>query len=183
MTFDSVTIKLLNERAGYDVTTVDGATKLSCDIETVTGEHLGLNTVKRLVGVLPYESSPRQTTLDIIASYLNYPSWKILRDEINQRISRFNAENPFIELSALLAGEKLRLCWSPGRVIEISHRGNGIFEVTKSVNSRLSAGDILNLSQIAVGFPFVAKEVIRNNESLGCYSAADKTGLESITFI
>lgn len=180
MTLDSVIIKMLNNRAGFDVTTADGAYRLWCDIVSATGEHLAVNTVKRLLGVLPYDGSPRRATLDIIARYLDYPSWQLLTAAVDQRISSFNASNPFLETPTLPVGQKLRLCWSPNRLIEISHRGDGVFEVIKSVNSRLREADILRLSQIAEGFPFVAKEVLRENESLGCYCAAESTGLDLI---
>lgn len=63
-------IKLLSEKSGRDVTTPVGADYLRNDIEATTGEPLSLNTVKRLTGLLPYDSEPRQSTLDILAGYI-----------------------------------------------------------------------------------------------------------------
>ena len=69
-------INKLSEKLGVDVSTPAGATWLQLDIETATGERLGLNTVKRLVGVLSSDAQPRISTIKIISDYLGYPDWR-----------------------------------------------------------------------------------------------------------
>ena len=69
-------IHKLSEKVKDDVSTPAGATKLQLDIETATGERLGLNTVKRLVGVLSSDAKPRISTIKIISDYLGYPDWR-----------------------------------------------------------------------------------------------------------
>ena len=69
-------INKLSEKLKEDVSTPAGATKLQLDIETATGERLGLNTVKRLVGVLSSDAKPRISTIKIISDYLGYPDWR-----------------------------------------------------------------------------------------------------------
>lgn len=80
-------------KAGFDVTTAAGATMLANDIESKTGERLAANTIKRLVGVIPYNNKPRITTLNIIARYLGWPSWESLMND--HRSSAFGGRNPF----------------------------------------------------------------------------------------
>lgn len=79
MRFTNECINKLSEKLGSDVSTPYGASKLKLDIETITGERLGLNTVKRLVGVLSSDVKPRISTIKIISDYLGYPDWRVFR--------------------------------------------------------------------------------------------------------
>ena len=183
MKLDDVFIKLLNQKTGCDVTTAYGATVLRNDIESLTGENLSANTIKRLVGNLPYNSSPRDTTLEILAKYLGYDSWQLLNDYLNQKISEFNFDNVFYELEKLPANQRIEIEWEPNRKILIRHTSGYEYEVIKSENSKLLEGDILTLSQIAVGFPFIVRKVIREGKDLGSYTASTELGLKKIMIL
>lgn len=175
-------LEKLSEKVGQDVTTPAGATMLQLDIETATGVSLGLNTVKRLVGVIPTEViAPRLTTLNTIANYLGYPDWKAMDKDLNMEGSGFNQNNIFTEMSALPIGTRVEIGWRPDRRLIIRHDGDGIYEVIESRNSKLSPKDILSLSQLAVGFPFVTHDVIRDGKSLGSYQAALDAGITLLT--
>ncbi len=80
-------------------------------------------------------------------------------------------------MSDLEDGTMVEICWKPDRRLLIRHDGNGQYEVVKSENSKLLPGDLLSLSQLAVGFPFIADKVFRNEKPLGCYRAADGAGI------
>ena len=69
----------LSDKVREDVSTPAGATMLQLDIESTTGERLGLNTVKRLVGVLSSDTKPRISTIKIISDYLGYADWRVFR--------------------------------------------------------------------------------------------------------
>ena len=183
MKLDSVVIEMLCGKCGYDVTTPPGAESLQKDIESSIGERLSINTVKRLTGIIPYDSSPRPITLEIISRYLGYSSWKILEDEVNGKISGFESGQSFIEVSSLRSGVTIIMEWEPNRKIFICHLGEGICKVVSSTNSKLIAGDLLKLSQIAEGFPFIVKEVIRDGKSLGNYNAARAKGVKIIKIL
>lgn len=179
MKLDKVIIKMLSDRARVDVTSPSGADFLRHDIHAKTGEPLSLNTVKRLLGILPYDSDPRLSTLDIIAIYLGYENWNILQSTVENKISGFNVNTRFINAEDLPDDCKVIIEWRPGRVILIQHKGEGKYIVLESHNSKLLKGDILTLSQIAVGFPFMVKEVERGGVSLGNYMAAAVDGISS----
>lgn len=174
---------MLEEKAGCDITTAYGATVLRNDIESLTGENLSANTIKRLVGNLPYNSNPRETTLEILAKYLGYDSWQFLNDYLNQKISQFNSGNVFYELEKLPANQRIELEWEPNRKILIRHISGYEYKVISSENSKLLEGDILTLSQIAVGFPFMVRKVIRDGKALGSYTASTELGLKKIMIL
>ena len=77
MKFRSEYINKLSEKLGMDVSTPNGATILQLDIESTTGERLGINTVKRLVGVLHSNAKPRMSTIKIFSDYLGYTDWRV----------------------------------------------------------------------------------------------------------
>ena len=174
-------IKLLNEKTGYDVATTAGAGKLQAEIERETGQILSVNTIKRLFGLLPYRYEPRESTLDIFALFLGYSSWKVLVEIISDRESWFDRKEGFLDVELLPEGSVLILEWEKDRKVRLRHLSGRSFRVESSVNSKLRAGDLLDFSQIAVDFPFMVRDVVREGESLGSYTAAVSTGIRSIT--
>lgn len=180
MKLNRTVIDLLSAKTGHDVTTPHGADYLRNDIEAVTGEHLSLNTVKRLVGNLPYESSPRAVTLNIISRYLGFNSWQLFQEYLSGKISGFDTEEGFIDMTTQPPGRLVKIRWEPARSISIKHLGEGKYVVSESINSKLRSEDIIYLSQIAEGFPLMVKLVERNGKVLGNYIAARKQGIDSI---
>lgn len=180
MKLNDTVIDLLSKKAGRDVTTPYGAEYLRNDIEALTGESLSRNTVKRLVGNLPYESFPRAVTLNIISNYLGFSSWQLLQEYLSGKISDFDINDGFIDLTNQPTGKIIKIRWQPDRDLSIKHIGHGEYVVTESLNSKLQPEDVLHLSQIAVGFPFMVRMVERKGENLGNYIAAKKTGIDDI---
>lgn len=180
MKLNDTVIDLLSKKAGRDVTTPYGADYLRNDIEVFTGESLSLNTVKRLVGILPYESFPRAVTLNIISNYLGFSSWQLLQEYLSGKISDFDISEGFIDLTNQSPGKIIKIRWQPDRCLSIKHIGHGKYVVIQSINSKLHTEDLLYVSQIAVGFPFMVKMVERKGVNLGNYIAAKKTGIDAI---
>ena len=176
-------ITLLSKKVGYDVTDPHGASLLRNDIESSTGEYLSLNTIKRLLGVLPYEFNPRPVVLDILAKYLDFPSWENLSDYINDHISEFGAEEVMTDLRNLPENQKIIIEWEPDRRILISHKGEEDYMVEESENSKLHKGDILKVSMVGKGIPFMVKSVIRDGEDLGTFTAATQRGISGFKLL
>ena len=79
MRFSLFVEQKLREKSGFRLSTASDIEKLVHDIESETREHVGVNTVKRLLGYLPDEREPRVGTLDVIARYLGFDTWKQLQ--------------------------------------------------------------------------------------------------------
>lgn len=173
--------RLLAEKAGYDITTTHGAANLQKDLEIATGEKLSVNTLKRIVGILPYDGELRESTVDILADYLGYKSAKELNAIIEKGSSDFSLPDNYIDATKQREGMVFRIEWAPDRKINIRHKGEGEYTVMESVNSKLRAGDLLKLEYISEGLPFIVKEVIRDGVSLGPYTAASETGVKNVT--
>ena len=171
---------MLAERAGYDVATPHGAERLQKEIEGLTGERLSVNTVKRIVGILPYAGMPRASTLDIVASYLGFKDAKTLEAFIARGVSDFALPPRYIDLTALQPDATVGVEWSPGRRITLRHLSDGRYILSESVNSKLREGDIINVGIVAEGLPLMVREVIREGVSLGPYTAALEGGLTKV---
>lgn len=153
---------------------------LAHDIYKKTGEMLSVNTLKRLVGVINYESSPRVQTLNIIARYLGAADWRQLRMALDDEISSFG-RNPGIEAASLPEGATLELRWSPGRRVVVRHESGDDFTVVESDGSKLAAGDRFRAKCIVEGFPLLATGLMRGGVAIGDYCAAKEYGLDSVT--
>ena len=169
---------MLAEKAGYDITTPNGASKLRNDIESRTGERLSLNTIKRITGVLSYDGSLRETTLEIIASYLGFESYMELRTVMENCSFNFDLPEGYFSAARITPGATIDLEWSPARVVTLRHRRDGEFEVVKSVNSKLMSGDTVYIDSIAEGLPLIIKCVVRHGRDLGPFTAALAGGLK-----
>lgn len=180
MNVNPVLIDMLSRKAGCDVTTAQGAHALCNDILAVTGEPVSLNTIKRLTGIISYEKTHRDGTKAVIARYLGFADWSMLQSFLDNKISDFNTNSGFLEMSSLPDGQEVEIEWLPDRKIMIRHLEGCQFEVVSNCNSKLLPGDILNMSQIAVGFPLIVSEVIRDGRSLGNYTAAVTDGITKL---
>lgn len=175
--------QLLAERAGFDISTPHGAEKLQKDILAATGESLSVNTVKRLVGVIPYECHPRLSTLEILSRYLGMTDLKCLLMLLYGQSSEFDIPENFIAAFALPERQHLWIEWAPDRKIILRHIEKGEFIVEESVNSKLRNGDVITLGYVAEGSPLLVRNVVRNGQSLGEYSAAVDTGLFKVSLL
>lgn len=181
MALTPVVIKRLGIRAGVDVTTPAGATVLAHDIEAKTRERLAPNTIKRLVGILPYDGIPRKTTLNIIARYIGFKSWDKLMSMMPEGMSLFGDAYPYINLRELPPDIMIHFKWEPDRLIVLRHVKWFSCEVVEVKNSKLEVGDILEVMQLGNGFPFYVRKVMRGDENLGTYSAAIENGIYDLT--
>lgn len=181
MTPDRISlIRWLSAKAGYDVTTPHGAERLQKDIQKLTGELLSVNTIKRLTGVIAYDSTPRLSTLEILARYLGFPTLEALRSASGGKISGFNLPENFTDVSALAPGTVIKMEWAPDRRIVTRHLAGDYYQVEESVNSKLHKGDILCLRYVAEGYPLIVREVRRGGKSIGAYTAASDGGLTKV---
>lgn len=176
----NILVKMLCRRAGYDVATPHGAERLQSEIEQLTGDRLSVNTLKRLVGIIPYEGQQRPSTIEIVAKYLGFRNGKELQAFAEGKASDFSLPHNYIDLPALTSDVTVILEWSPGRRISMRRLPDGRYILTEAFNSKLRAGDILDIGVVAEGLPLLAREVIREGVSLGPYNAATEGGLTKV---
>jgi len=157
---------------------------LSIEIKNATGQSIGVNTLKRLLGTVNDVSEPRIYTLDIVAHYLGYETWdEMMAVDENHGNSGFSSMEE-IEISQLEAGALVRFSYSPDRMVKLRYEGEeNRFTVVYSENSKLRMGDVLEIDHFILKYPLIVRRVVRAGVSLGEYTAGRVSGLTSLSIV
>jgi hypothetical protein len=178
MKFSPYITELLREKSGHEIRLSRDCELLALDVESVTGEHIGVNTMKRLLGFIADERTPRTSTLDVVARYLGYANWDELRliDE-NSSNSAFDDRDEYLTCY-LEKGQQVIISYPPNRTLTIENLGDNHFRVVESENSKLLKGDVLTLTHIVRHYPLLVAEVVRDGHSLGAFTAGKAQGID-----
>lgn len=177
MKFSPYVLDLLRQKSGQDLGHSSDCEVLALDIESVTREHIGVNTLKRLLGFIDDERTPRHTTLDIIAKYLDFDDWAELSIFDNKSNSNFSACADEIQVDTLEVGQRIQISYLPDRQLIIQYQGKRRFLVTSSLNSKLQEGDECQITHLISGYPLLASDVHRNGTNLGNFTAGKQQGI------
>ena len=168
----------MEAKCGYPLNSSSDCEHLALDIESQTGDHLGFTTLKRLLGFTSERATPRQSTLEILARYLGFNSYKELEDSINNKgDSDFDCNSESVLSSRLPADTEINISYHPNRRLKLRHAKDDEFIVMESIKGSLKAGDIIFVDSFTSGLPMIAKDVIREGKSLGKYVAGEKFGI------
>lgn len=185
MANDNEILKKIKEKAGVDMTKSVDFDILAQAIRDKTNESLGVNTLKRLFGYKTEKVVPRLSTMDVIAQFLGYPDYESLIKELGDEadISMFTPID-YLEVKDLEKGTQVRISYDPNRIFFLTYLGDMQFIVNEVEGSKnIQKGDVLTISQLAVGHRMVVSQVNRNGENLGSYESAKYKGLKSVEII
>ena len=178
---DERIIRLIKDRFKSEIIYPQQCEALSMDIEASTGKSLGTTTLKRMLGFVQGVTSPRDSSLDIVAQYLGYTSYSVLFENIENSasVSEFASVESILSES-LSVGDRIRMTYEPKRSLELEYLGNRLYEVKRSECCKLKAGDKLRASAFYVGLELVAESVEREGVNIGSYRAAKQGGLTAL---
>jgi len=177
MKFSPYIVQLLEQKSSRGLRHSADCEFLALDIESVTGEHIGVNTLKRLLGFIDDEREPRVTTLDIIASYLGFENWESLHVYDDKSNSSFDISSDEVRVNELLVGQRIQISYPPDRRVVITCQGQNHFVVESSLNSKLQVGDELTITHIVEGYPLLVSKIVRDGQSLGSFTAGKAQGI------
>ena len=183
MTIPKEIQKKLEAKLGKEIRLSADCMTLALDIEQVTHQHIGVNTLKRLLGFIHDERKPRVSTLDIVANYLGYNNWDTLIDAEEASNSDFQMADGGIDISQLPIHSKVQIEYYPNRKVIMEYQGDFIFQVISSENSKLQVNDVIEVHHIIPSFPLIVSNVNRNGKPLGLFTAGKASGLSSVTII
>jgi hypothetical protein len=112
---------------------------LAIDIEDKTHEHIGVNTLKRLLGDIQASNEPRLATLDVVANILGSQTgmfivWNLTKAAIpNSTKSQIHVMLQCLSCIHLLLkkDKKLRFSIYPDRQLILEYIGDDTFKVRK----------------------------------------------------
>ena len=180
MTLPFHIIELLKKESGSELRLPSDCEVLSLDIEGKTGVHLGATTLKRLIGLAQDERTPHQSTLEVIARYLGFTNWEQLMNIEDKGNSDFGTNGDELRADDMSAGMQVEVTYLPDRAVTFQYLGNRHFVVISGVNSKLSAGDEVEIFNFVLHHPLLVLNVWRNGMSLGQFTAGRVSGLSSI---
>jgi len=157
---------------------------LSTCIENVTKSRLGVNTLKRLLGRISDNThQSRPGTLNVIAQYLGSPNWPSLLLTLSNGSSSFTSVEGELRTLDMKEGQVVEITYLPNRKLHFAYLGNEQFELVANENSKLCIGDICLISSFILRYPLIIRNVTRNGEELGSYSAARAGGLSTVKIL
>ena len=173
-------IELLKRKSDSDLRLPSDCELLSLDILGQTGVRIGATTLKRLLGFAQDERKPHATTLDAIARYLGFAHWDELAAIEDKGNSGFNAPDGEVRSADLQTGCEVEITYLPDRRVVLSYLGDNRYRIQQSENSKLLAGDEVEIVSFVLHHPLLVMQVWRDGQSLGQFTAGRVSGLSSV---
>lgn len=176
-------VQLLKDKSANDLRLPSDCEFLSLDIESKTGVRIGATTLKRLLGFAQDDRLPHASTLDAIARYLGYAHWDELKDIEDKGNSDFGTTEEEIRSDDLAPDRIVEFTYLPDRLVRLKYLGSHRYLVMESRNSKLQAGDEVEVLSFVLHHPLLVLQVWRHGEKLGQFTAGRISGLSSITLL
>ncbi|NDV78753.1 hypothetical protein [Dysgonomonas sp. 511] len=173
----------LEYQLGKEIRYPSDCEHLSFDIEKCTKQRVSTNTLKRLLGFIDGVKEPRLYTLDAIARYINHKNWDELLESLVQSGNSSFTSIEEIDIQNISIGTKIRFTYSPDRIVTIEYIGDNKFSVIDSLNSKLIVNDIIEVSHFVLNYPLIVSNVIRNDISIGKFTAGKISGITSLSIL
>lgn len=136
---------------------------LTTSILIRTKQRMSSTTLKRFWGYIEKDSDSqiRTSTLDILAQYIGYVSWKAFCGVDEAVVSSDFLAAKRVQASELEVLTIIRLLWEPNRCVSIRYEGSDLFTVVESINSKLKINDTFHCSGFVEKQPLVLTGLTR----------------------
>lgn len=173
----------VEKKYGHTLDNTNDFRTLAALLEYECKDLVSVSTLKRLWGYVSQQTTPRESTLDVLSRFVGYGSF---RDFRLSQFGKFDDTSGYLDLSFISAsdvseGELLTICWAPDRLVRLRKRGGIEWEVVTNHNSKLQEGDRFELACFFRGLPLFLPAVIRNGQTLPSYIAGKKEGLSKVS--
>lgn len=167
--------RAVERRFDKRLSTTADFTALSEEME----ERVSPSTIKRLWGYVGMHVTPRTSTLDELARYAGYDSYRGFCDSLRE--SDFRSSEFFqtdrIDSAQLISGDKVSIGWQPDRFVTMEYIGDNHFKILEADNSKLQPGDIFEAITIMKGIPLYISGIDREGKRSDPYVAGRDGGI------
>jgi hypothetical protein len=114
-----------------------------------TRENIGLNTLKRIWNYGNTPVVPRIFTLDILSKAVGYRNFEDVKQFYGEAGSESSDKvlGKVVSSSDLRPGDRVTLCWNPGRRCTVEYLGSNAYRVVSSERTKLKPGNTISSSQ------------------------------------
>ena len=157
---------LVEKRFGRRLCATNDFEGLSLLLLTERRTPISASTLMRIWQYVNDEHAPRMATLDILAQYVGMPDFVAFcqwwKEGAGQSSAFFSAER--IVTADLSVGDEVAIGWAPNRLVRLSYRGEGMFEVVRVHESKLMVGDLFPTASFILGEPLSIPYIIRDGQ-------------------
>ena len=143
---------------------------------------LSLSTIKRLWGYIESNGTPRLSTLNTLAQFLDFTDWNAYLVSLEQRggieSDMFTGEG--IQTADLQTGDRITVAWQPNRQCTFRYLGNNHFIVENSKNAKLQQGTTFSAARFMIGRPMYLDNILLTDGTHTSYVAGKHNGLTSV---
>lgn len=170
-------IKSVNAKFNKKPVSPSDFSRLSDEIEKVTGCPISVSTLKRLWGYVKGYANTRRYTYDVLCRYAGFDSWDIFLRKLNDdgAQSDFYASKS-LRCDSLNIGDCVEVTWQPNRHCLFEYLGNQQFVVRRSENAKIVVGDRFKCDVFRAGQPLYLDEIWHEG-SLAAYVAGRCNGV------
>jgi hypothetical protein len=175
------TIEDIKQKSGLRFDKAGDYGLLSMKILKDTGRSIGITTLKRLFNYINDDRKASVYTMNTIAIYLGYESWKDYVQSKNID-SVWGFDDDTIYINDLAIGTTVYIQYLNRKVTfkVIEHEGRKVLQVSNVENSSLKVGDYLYVFKIREGEFLEAEKVVRGS-SIGNYKTNGEVSIVKIS--
>ena len=174
-------LEAVEKRLGAPVRTTNDFERLSAAMAYALPESLGATTLKRIWGYIPSRTTPRLSTLDLLAEFAGFKDFKDFCKKMHAEDSSDFITRSYLTTAELDPGDTVSIGWAPNRLVKLLFKGNDQFEVLEVANARLQPGDLLTISCFFKGWPLFVPGILRDGAMTPPYIAGKAHGLTQLS--
>ncbi len=148
-----------------------------------TRENIGLNTLKRIWNYGNTPVTPRSFTLDVLSRAIGYRNFDDLKqfygDEGNESSDKVLGK--VVSSQDLRPGDRVTLCWDPGRRCTVEYLGSNAYRVVSSERTKLKPGNTFQTAFFATGSPLILSNLVQDDSFATLYEIGRKSGVTQIS--
>lgn len=170
----------VEQRFGQRIESRYDFTRLGSEIERITREHLGDNTLRRLWGNISGYGTAHTRTLDVLSRYAGFANWS----EFCSRLAKEGGRESYllegghsIGTESLAAGDRIRIGWLPDRECILEYLGGNRFRALACRNATLQEGDTFECRIFIRNYPLAVDNLVRGSEVYPRYVMGSDHGL------
>ena len=146
---------------------------------------LSLSTIKRLWGYVESNGTPRLSTLNTLARFLDFADWNAYLVSLEQHggIESAMCAGEGIQTADLQTGDLIAVAWQPNRLCIFRYLGDNLFVVEESKNAKLQVGTTFSAVRFMISEPMYLDNILLADGTRTSYVAGKHHGLTSVTKI
>ena len=148
-----------------------------------TRENIGLNTLKRIWNYGNAPVVPRIFTLDVLSKAIGYRNFEDLKhfygDEGTDSSDKVFGK--VVSSSDLRPGDRVTLCWDPGRRCIVEYLGSNAYRVLSSERTKLKPGNTFQTAFFATGSPLILSNLVQDDSFATLCEIGRKSGVTQLT--